>query len=169
MLRTIGALLTLICLALMCFVGAALALKYGGEGLSREYAARSWPKVKGVVKAASVVVSVGRRRTLWCPTWKYHYLITPDLGYASTRTAVGTYSCEKSRQAAEIKLETRRINSVVDVIYDPADPAFSALYVSDDGGLLWWFLLFSGTGFLISGVLSVYAITIIGKQIFNPE
>ncbi len=144
-------------LALLFFAAATPTLIYGSHGLSREYAARSWPTAKAVVKAG-YIVETGHRKTLWCPKWEYHYFVTPNEGYIGTTTTLGTYSCQRYRHWAEEKLRSRPVNSVIDVIYDPANPAIAALYVSDDGGLFWWLLLFCGTLSFAAGVASIHAV-----------
>lgn len=140
-----------ILLALFLALASTPLLKYGVSGLSHEYAARSWPTTKGVIKAASIRISEGRQ-TLWCPQWEYHFQVSSGRSYASTRTTFGVGSCERSRQLAEEKLRSLPINSLVDVIYDPANPSYSALYVSDDRGFLWWVVLCLGAALLALGV-----------------
>lgn len=146
--------IVLLSVALLATVFGGVLLKYGTTGLLAEYSARSWHTTEGVVKGNSIEISDGRRQRLWCPRWKYHYVVAGQ-AYVGTRTAVGTTSCEKSFRLAEVKLDSRPVNALVQVIYDPSNPGYSALYVSNDRGFFRWFLVASGVAFVVMGGLVI--------------
>ena len=150
-----GRIILLLFAATLAVFGLSLLLT-GANGLKREYEARSWPKVAGVITEAAIVASEGsKHKKNWCPTWTYRYSLSSAKIYLSKRTAFGSSSCERSLKSAEQKLMNRPIGSNVEVIYDPKEPAFSALIVSEDRGFFWWFLLFAGCGFSWMSIIAV--------------
>lgn len=131
-------------------------------------ATKAWPATSGEILSSSVDQEVRqerqdngtiRERRTYRPVISYSYTIQ---GVEYTGHRIRADDSGGSRDKAFDTMNAYPVGSIVDVYYDPADPASSVLRQGADPVAVW---LFGGIGslFLVLGVVGVVGTTVVRR------
>jgi hypothetical protein len=147
--------LILLLVALVFIILGIVFIVLGARGRRLAQSAAAWPTVAGVVTAAGLKkrVSVGTgpdydHHDSFEPVVEYSYQVN-ERPYAGKRMSTGGAASYDRRRAQEI-LDRFPVGSSVNVFYDPADPAQSALEIKAGSGTA---LLVMGIVFLVLALI----------------
>ena len=158
------------CLWFVILGGVGLLI-FGVVFLREANASRSWPSVQGRVQNVSVV-----KNSSSGTQGSYHYVVTyayqvDDQSYTGNRYSLGSGSTASKRYPGESEARTASrsdypAGSMVDVYYDPADPASAVLNPGASWGTFGPLLM--GLIFVPGGIFLLRAIRRNHKNSVHP-